>query len=117
VPVERGTSATRLGAALAEVAVRHLGPRLVLRRAEGDGVAEAARLATELRAVVSRGDVALVTLDPVVDNPAGLGVANVVDAVLLAVHLGTTTRATLRRTLELVGRERIVGTVALRRGR
>ncbi|HZX93279.1 MAG TPA: hypothetical protein VFE90_02100 [Myxococcales bacterium] len=57
----------------------------------------------------------IVALEAVVTNPLVLPVVLAADAVLLCVELGVTPLAAARRTIELIGRERILGTVLLHR--
>jgi hypothetical protein len=53
----------------------------------------------------------VISIPAVVNEPLGLAVAQFADAVLLTVHLGRTRLAEVRRTIDLIGRERIVGCV------
>jgi hypothetical protein len=53
----------------------------------------------------------LVALGPLLSNPLGIPVCLAVDGVLLVVESGVTTHSSARRTLELVGRERVIGSV------
>lgn len=56
----------------------------------------------------------IVAIDAVAENPLILPVAFAADAVLLCVELGRTRIADARHTVELIGRERIIGAVLLR---
>lgn len=62
---------------------------------------------------VARSDATIVVLDPVVVNPLVLPVALAADAVLLCVEVGKTELAAARHTVELIGRERIIGSVVI----
>jgi hypothetical protein len=53
----------------------------------------------------------LISIPSVVDEPLGLAVAQFADAVVLTVHLGKTRAAEAQRTIDLIGRERIIGCV------
>jgi hypothetical protein len=57
---------------------------------------------------------AIIAVRPVVDEVLGLAVAQSADAILLCLTLGRSRLPAVRRTLELVGRERVLGTVVLR---
>lgn len=59
--------------------------------------------------VVSSGARLIIAIPPVVTQPLGLATAQAADLVVLCVDLGTTRLADARRTLELVGRERLAG--------
>ncbi len=56
----------------------------------------------------------VISIPAVVAHPLGIAVARQADAVLLAVELGRTALADARRTIELIGRERIAGCVLVR---
>jgi hypothetical protein len=56
----------------------------------------------------------VISIPAVVSEPLGLAVAQFADAVLLTVHLGKTRIAEVRRTIDLIGRDRIVGCVIVR---
>jgi hypothetical protein len=51
----------------------------------------------------------IIAVQPVVVEPLGLAVTQAADAVILCIELGRTRLAAARRTIELVGRERIGG--------
>jgi hypothetical protein len=57
---------------------------------------------------------AIIAIPPVVDEPLGVAVAQAADAVVLCVHLGKTRMPAARRTIELIGADRIVGVVLVR---
>jgi hypothetical protein len=61
----------------------------------------------------ARKDATIVALDPVVTNPLVLPVALAADAVVLCVEVGKTALAAARHTVELIGRERIIGSVLI----
>jgi hypothetical protein len=56
----------------------------------------------------------IVASEPVVENPLALPLVLSADAVLLCMTLGDTAVASARHTIELVGRERIIGTALVR---
>ena len=55
----------------------------------------------------------IVAIQPVVVEPLGLAVTEGADAVVLCIEVGRTRLAAARRTIELVGRERIAGALLL----
>jgi hypothetical protein len=57
---------------------------------------------------------AIVVLESVITNPLGIAVALAVDAVLLVVELGKSDERSAQRTIELIGRDRFIGSVALK---
>jgi len=56
----------------------------------------------------------IVAIQPVVVEPLGLAVTQAADVVVLCVEVGRTRLASARRTIELVGRERIAGCFLVR---
>jgi hypothetical protein len=53
-------------------------------------------------------------LQPVVGEPLGAAMAAQADTVVLCVELGRTRAAAARRTIELIGRERVAGCIITR---
>jgi hypothetical protein len=56
----------------------------------------------------------IVVIEPVADNPLALPVALASDAVLLVLDIGTSLLDEARHTIELIGRDRLVGCVLVR---
>ncbi len=56
----------------------------------------------------------VIAIPPVVDDPLGIGVARRADVVIVVVEMGRTSAGDVRRTLELIGRDRIAGCVVVR---
>lgn len=119
VPADAGGSTAALAASLAEVgrqlrdgAVTALQlPRLdyitasgiagaIASAGRGDGVPENLQV--------------IVAIPPVLEDPLGVAIAHAADAAVLCVEVGKTRIGSARRTIELVGRERFVGSILLR---
>jgi len=71
-------------------------------------VAEAAARPNESRSESSK---VIVAIQPVVSEPLGLAITQAADAVVLCLRAGRTSQASVRRTIELIGRHRIAGCV------
>ena len=56
----------------------------------------------------------VVMLDSVITKPLGIAVALASDAVLLVIELGKTDERSAKRTVELIGRDHFIGSVALK---
>jgi hypothetical protein len=56
----------------------------------------------------------IVSIQPVVVEPLGVAIAHAADAVVLCVRMGATRMKAARRTLELVGPERVIGAFLVR---
>ncbi len=68
---------------------------------------------TEALAVVPSARL-LISIPPVVSEPLGLAAAHKADAVVLAVRINRSRMAEVRRTIDLVGRDRVIGCLLLR---
>src|SRR5712691_3872062 len=122
VPAHAGGSAFNIARALAEVGGRHRGSPIMLVTADASDLARTAQLVANLSrqtagTVGRRGGEVIVSLEPVVTNPLGIAIALAADAVLVTIELGVTDMASARRTIELVGRERLLGCVVINRRR
>ena len=113
VPSHEGGSAMDAARAILEVASRQEQGTLHFLDAEGLELGVARHVVGEMRAYVEQGDRVIVLLDSIISNPVGLEVALAADRALLCVTLGSSDYTSARRTLELIGKERFVGSVTL----
>lgn len=117
IPADVATDARPIAEALVDTASLLLGfaPDLL----DGTGLTpnRAAMFILEMTlAAQPREHGAVVVLDAVVANEACIPVAIAADAVLLVATLKEATFAGFKRTLEVLGRERVIGCVTLRPG-
>jgi hypothetical protein len=63
---------------------------------------------------VASGARVVIAVDSPLSNPAAIAIARAVDAALLAVPLGRSKIADARRTVETVGRDRFIGSIAIK---
>lgn len=63
--------------------------------------------------ILAPAEQVIVAIRPVIDEPLGLALAEAADAVVLCVELGRTRLAAARRTIDLIGRERIRGSLLI----
>ena len=119
VPADEGSSTAALAASLAEVgrqlregAVTALQlPRLDYITASG--IADAISAAGRGEGVPENLQV-IIALPPVLDDPLGVAIAHAADAAVLCVEMKRARLQSARRTIELVGRERFLGSILLR---
>lgn len=119
IPADEGGSTAALAASLAEVgrqlregAVTALQlPRLDYITASG--IADAIAAAGRGEGVPENLQV-IIALPPVLDDPLGVAIAHASDAAVLCVEMGKSRLKSARKTIELVGRERFVGSILLR---
>ena len=114
-PAHPGGSAQIVGKALAQVASLHKDSPIKLINATGTDLAGASRLIIDMTSHVGMGGLAIVVLDSVISNPAGIPVALAADAALLCVQLGDADVDSGKRTIELIGEQRFVGAVTVER--
>jgi hypothetical protein len=57
---------------------------------------------------------AIIAIQPIVDEPLGVAIAQAADAAVLCVEIGKTRIPAARRTIGLIGAERVVGVVLVR---
>ena len=113
IPASAGASAKAVTAALGEIAGIEDVERFKIVDAVGASVAEGARLANDLAAAVASGTRAVAAVDPLVQSLSGVPLIMGADAALLVVELGVTDFDSVRSAIDIIGRHRILGTVAL----
>lgn len=122
VPADRGGSAASIATALADVG-RRLSetPVTFFIMADPVNYASAGNMlsasgstgpGSELLVVAPAGRV-IVAIQPVVVEPLGLAVTQATQTVVLCIEAGRTRLAAARRTVELIGRERVAGCLFL----
>jgi hypothetical protein len=113
VPSHEGGSGVQAVQAILEVAGRQSSTPLHFLDAEGLELGASQHVVSEMQAYVEQGDRVVVLIDSVVANPLGLEVALAAERALLCVTLGTSDYTSARRTLDLIGKERFLGSVTL----
>ncbi|HEX8699467.1 MAG TPA: hypothetical protein VF815_11565 [Myxococcaceae bacterium] len=116
VPAQPGASGLEAGRAIVTVGSRYREKPIRLIDAEGLPPGAASRLVRDIRSHVEQGGMIVTCIDSVLTNPVGLEVALAADRALLSVPLGSTSLATARQTLELIGKARFLGSVTLQPG-
>lgn len=113
VPSHSGGSGLQAVQAILEVASRQSSTPLHFLDAEGLELGASQHVISEMRAYVEQGDRVVVLIDSVVANPLGLEIALAAEKALLSVTLGTSDYTSARRTLDLIGKDRFLGSVTL----
>jgi hypothetical protein len=70
-----------------------------------------------IAAMIERGENVIVPVDPVADNPAAIAILRACSAALLVVCLGESQLAAAQNTIEIVDRERFIGSVVIQQAR
>jgi hypothetical protein len=118
VPADQGGSAAAAAASLADVGRRlRDAPVTFFILANSIDYASAGKITAAVASAGRNGSTqtaaptgkVIVAIQPVVVEPLGLAVTEAADVVVLCVQLGRTRIAAARRTIELIGRQRIAG--------
>jgi hypothetical protein len=113
VPAHPGGSAVPAARAIARAARIQGATGLQVIEAEGLRPGKAADIVRDMNAALEASGTVVVAVDSVLANPVSLEVAVAAREVVLCVALGSTDLASARRTIDLVGRERFVGSIVL----
>jgi len=70
----------------------------------------------EVRSLIDRGNIVVVALRSIFENPTAAPVARSADATLLCVDLGQATLKIAEQTIAEVGRDRVLGAIVVRPG-
>jgi hypothetical protein len=122
VPGDAGESAAAIATALADVGRRLRNAPLTAMVADQLDYASAAQFTSRVAAVGQGGSArvvapngkVIVAIPPVVSEPLGVSVALAADAVILCVEMGRTRIESVRRSIALIGRDRVAGCFLVR---
>ena len=81
--------------------------------ATGIQLSQVQQLIESLTAVADRGASAIVPVDPILENPSAVAVVQAATVALLVVRLGESLIGTAQSTLDLVGRQRFIGSIVV----
>jgi hypothetical protein len=112
VPTVSGTSEFALAEQVVVVGVSNTNRRMSLISAEGVGVGDTDKVIAMIRAAEARGDRVVVVTDSLHDNPASTPIIRAVNGVIPVVKLGKSDRAAVEKTIQAVGRSRVIGAVS-----
>jgi hypothetical protein len=112
VPTVSGVSEFDLAEQVIVVGVSNTNRRMSLISAEGVGVGDTDKVVSMIRAAEARGDRVVVVTDSLFDNPASTPIIRAVNGVVPIVRLGESERAVVERTIQAVGRSRVIGAVS-----
>lgn len=114
VPAAGGVSTSEVSAALEELTrVYELGSFRFLDAGQA-GPRDASRIAAQVLAAADEGARTVIALDAPLANVATVPLLGAVDAAILVVRLGSTRLDQARATLDVAGRDRFLGCVAIR---
>jgi hypothetical protein len=114
VPAEPGLSALTVGDALSAVGKLHRQSPVPLLSAQGLRLAETRAFTESMGNAVREHGLALTVVDSPLQSESSIAIVAAADAAILCVRLGAVRFASARRTLDLVGRDRFLGSIVLR---
>ncbi len=113
VATEPGRSALPLAEAIAERCNLTTGHRARLVSTEGCSHSEVADLLDDARVSIANGARVVFAIDALTGSSTASAVAMSADAAIVCVHLGQSTTRYALKTIELLGRERVLGAVTI----
>jgi len=113
VPADRGVSSRAITGPFAELARQCASPAVEVFDTAGVSTDTGERFVDVLTAAIASGSRVIAGIDPLAESLAGVALALYADAILLVVGVGSSELASARRTIESVGRDRIIGCVAI----
>ncbi|MBE2248977.1 MAG: hypothetical protein IAE78_05450 [Myxococcus sp.] len=113
VPASPSMSASAFAEAVVEVARLARGAPAKLFLTEGLEKAGVSKLIVELSQHVDQGGLAVVCVESVISQQAGVPLAMVCDAALLVVHLGVTRKEDAEGTVGIIGKQKFLGAVTI----
>jgi len=114
VPAARGTSSIRAARALLDVAKLYDLLAVKLLDATGVRPEDVATKIADMADSIALGERVIVAVDAPMSNPSAIPVARAASVAVLLVPLGVTKTQDAQQCIDIVGRERFVGTVAMR---
>jgi hypothetical protein len=114
VPADSATSIIDLAHALLDVGWQHRGTPMVVADLRKVTLAYADAVVEEVRRHVDSGELVLIALPPVHENPATIPIAQSADCALLCVGLGRSKMAGAEETIKRIGRKHFIGTLIVR---
>jgi len=114
VPADSATGIIDLAHALLDVGWQHRGTPMVVADLRKVTLAYADAVVEEVQRHVDGGELVLIALPPVHENPATIPIAQAADCALLCVGLGRSKMAGAEETIERIGRKHFIGTLIVR---
>jgi hypothetical protein len=113
VGTDSSTDVERVARHLASVGAQHESRPVRVVSAVGVGVSSAQDIARRLSDASVLGELLLVPCDPLRHNPAMFPILRATSGVVIVVRLGRSLLASVRATVDSVGRDRVLASVAI----
>jgi hypothetical protein len=113
IPSDAGIDVGKVAEALASIGRQHGEWPVSLVNTVGVQLADVSKVIDSIEALTKRGECVLVPVDPITENPSTTPIVRAMSAALLVVRLGESQLSSARGVIDLVGRERLLGSVVL----
>ncbi len=113
VPSHAGVDVAKVADTLAEMGRLEGEHPVTVIPALGVQLAEMSRITDAVGEATARGQLVLVPVDPVADNPSTIGILRATSAAMLVVRLGESDLSVTRSVVDAIGRDRLLGSVVL----
>jgi hypothetical protein len=114
VPNDDTVDAVRFAEMLAKTGRVHGERPVSVVSAVGVQLGEVEATIDSINETTNRGERVIVPVDPIADHPAAIAILRASSAALLLVRLGESELATAHSTIEIVGKERLLGSVVVK---
>jgi hypothetical protein len=106
--------ALTIAVTLARIGIMHLGTPIQVADATAIPLVHLVQFSEELKRLKSDGDLVLVALAPMAENPITVSLAQATDAAVLCVMLEQTGTAEAKRAVDKIGPSRFIGSIVFR---
>ena len=113
IPSDPGVDVVRLAEALVAVGRQHGERTVTLLNATNVHLENVQHTVESISAMTARGEWVIVAVDPVVENPSSVAIVRATSASLLVVRLGASLLPSARAAIDVIGRDRFLGSVVL----
>jgi hypothetical protein len=113
IPSDPGVDAGSIAESLVATGRVHGERTVSLLNARGVQLGGVHRLVDTLGAMTARGEWVIVPVDPIADNPNAVPIVQAASAALLVLRLGESRLNAARAAIEVVGRDRFLGSIVL----
>ena len=113
IPSDASADVGRLAEMLVSTGQLHGERPVAMVNARGVKLEDVEQVIDSVEAIAARAERAIVPVDPITDNPAAIAILRACSAVVLVVRLGESRLADAQNAIEIVGRDRFLGTVML----
>lgn len=113
IPSDPGVDVLRVAQALVAIGRLHGERPVNLLNATNVHLENVHHSIESIAGMTSRGEWVIVPVDPVVENPSSVAVVRATSAAVLVVRLGESLLGSSRTAIDIIGRERFLGTVVL----